>query len=57
MYSSQQHLGHSTELIRKPCLIEALIASNTDSCVTVNKYVQLYMDAVYHMNDMWIISV
>ena len=52
MYSSQQHHGHSTKLMTK------LTQQHNFKCNRQQKYhAQLYVDAVYHMNDMWIVSV
>ena len=54
MYSSQQRLEHSTELMRKPSLIKALSSKQHSFMYNSTQNIMHdYMDAVYHMNDMW----
>ena len=57
LYISQQHNGYSVELMR-------IAFSNRNprqhnfKCNSQQKHhAQLYMDAVYHMDDMWMVSV
>ena len=52
IYSSQQHFGHSTELIRKPSVIEALSKQHSFMCnskiITYHAQMQVRGCCVFH---------
>ena len=55
LYTSQQHNGYSTELMRTP-FSNRNTQQHSFKCNSQQKYhAQLFVDAVYHMNDMWMI--